>query len=243
MAYEFFNGEIVGIIPITPTVKRFLLKVSDLDNFDFKPGQFVMLDLPIESKRTTRSYSIASAPNGTNIFELVIVLKPDGAGTPYLFDDVLVEVGTPILISQAIGKFTLPEDMNADEDICFICTGTGIAPFRAMIQQMLKMGDTGRYINLIFGCRYLADVLYKEEFEGLKELMPNFNYWPVLSREGEENWRGERGYVHQVYQKLYADGKPATFYICGWKDMIMQARNSLLEMGYDKAKIKFELYD
>lgn len=242
MAYEFFNGEVVDIKSVTPTIKRFFLRVNDLERFDFKPGQFVMLDLPIESKRTTRSYSIASNPDGTNIFELIIVLKPDGAGTPYLFDDVKVEIGTPVRISQAIGKFVFPEEGVQDE-ICFICTGTGIAPFRSMIRDMITRGKTNRPINLIFGCRYQQDILYRNEFEKLKEVMPRFNYWPVLSREKGETWSGEKGYVHQVYEKLYSDKKPALFYICGWKEMIMQARNKLMEMGYDKSQIKFELYD
>lgn len=239
MAYEFHDGEVVEVRDITPVIKRFFIKVNGFKTFDFTPGQFVMLDLPIESKRTTRSYSIASNPDDSNIFELVIVLKTDGAGTPYLFDPELVKPGTPVKISQAIGKFTLPEDAN--ERICFICTGTGIAPFRSMILDMIRNGDTNKSIDLIFGCRYEGDILYRDEFEALKNDMPNFSYYPVLSRDA--NWPGEKGYVHGVYEKLYDDGKPALFYICGWKEMIMQARNKLLEMGYDKSQIKFELYD
>lgn len=239
MAYEYYNGEVVDIQDITPVIKRFFIRVNDFDTFDFAPGQFVMLDLPIESKRTTRSYSIASHPDGTNIFELVIVLKEDGAGTPYLFDHELVKPGTMVKVSKAIGKFTLPEEI--EDDICFICTGTGIAPFRSMILDMLHKGDTDKNIDLIFGCRYEHDILYRQEFEELQNTMPGFNYIPVLSRD--TNWQGERGYVHQVYEKLYNDGKPALFYICGWKEMIMQARAKLLEMGYDKSQIKFELYD
>lgn len=243
MPYEFYNGEVVDIKTVTPVLKRYFLRVNDLDRFDFTPGQFVMLDLPIESKRTTRSYSIASRPDGTNVFELVIVLKPDGAGTPYLFDASQVQIGTSVRISQAIGKFVLPPVNELPDEICFICTGTGIAPFRAMIQDMLVRGETNKNINLIFGCRYQKDILYRDEFENLKEQMPGFNYWPVLSRETEETWDGEKGYVHKVYEQLYDGNKPAMFYICGWKEMIMQARNKLLEMGYDKKQIKFELYD
>ncbi len=239
MAYEFYDGEVVEIRDITPVIKRFFIKVNDFDTFDFAPGQFVMLDLPIESKRTTRSYSIASNPNGTNIFELVIVLKTDGAGTPYLFDYDQVKPGTPLKISKAIGKFTLPGHI--ENEICFICTGTGIAPFRSMILDMIHEGQTNHHINLIFGCRYAGDILYREEFESLKSQMPHFNYYPVLSRDSD--WPGEKGYVHGVYEKLYSDGRPALFYICGWKEMIMQARGKLLDMGYDKSQIKFELYD
>lgn len=59
------------------------MEVPELASFDFQPGQFVTLDLPIHEKlnKRWRSYSIASWPDGSNVFELVIVLDKDGAGT------------------------------------------------------------------------------------------------------------------------------------------------------------------
>jgi ferredoxin-NADP reductase len=49
--------------------------------------------------------------------------------------------------------------------------------------------------------------------------------------------------VHAVYEELFSDKRPATFYICGWHEMLADARVRLQEMGYDKNKIKFESYD
>ncbi len=236
MAYDFFPGIIKDIIKETETVKRFFIELINQEVFDFTPGQFIMLDLPIKSKRTTRSYSIASNPSSTNVIELIIVLKPDGAGTPYLFNSA--KIGTPIKVSKAIGKFVLPEQ--EPDEICFICTGTGVAPFRSMILDKIKKQKLNRKIHLIFGCRYEDDILYREEFERIEKYYPNFNYYAVLSRG---KWLGRMGYVHSVYKELYKDKRPSLFYICGWKNMIIDTRNNLLEMGYDKQNIKFELYD
>ncbi|MBL7922895.1 MAG: oxidoreductase, partial [Bacteroidia bacterium] len=74
MAYHFSDATIVKIIDETEKVKRYFFKVPDEVPFSFKAGQFIMLDLPIDSKYTNRSYSIASAPSADNIFELCIVL-------------------------------------------------------------------------------------------------------------------------------------------------------------------------
>ena len=73
MSLEWQNGKVVNIIDETPSTRRYFIEATDLETFDFKPGQFVTLDLPIHEKKNKRwrSYSIASAPNGTNIFELV----------------------------------------------------------------------------------------------------------------------------------------------------------------------------
>jgi CDP-4-dehydro-6-deoxyglucose reductase len=80
------------------------------------------------------------------------------------------------------------------------------------------------------------------EMEKLSQTMPGFSFTTVLSRE-ESPSIGKKGYVHQVYQELYADKRPANFYLCGWKVMIKEAIQNLQDMGYDKKAIKFELYD
>src|SRR6476646_8500235 len=123
------TGKVIRIEDATPTTKRFWIEIPELERFDFKPGQFVTLDLPIHEKKNKRwrSYSIASHPDGTNIIELVIVLLDGGAGTHYLFENI--EIGSELLLRGPQGVFTLPETI--DKDLFFICTGTGVAPFRS----------------------------------------------------------------------------------------------------------------
>ena len=241
MAYQFYNSTITDIIDESPNVKRFFFQIPGVEKFDFIAGQFVMLDLPIDSKVTTRAYSIASPPSGDNIIELVIVLKEDGLGTPYLFKNM--KVGTQVPLSQPLGKFIQPRPSSFETDLCFICTGTGIAPFRSILLDIYNHSVPHKNIQLVFGCRYQQDILYKKEMEELETKLENFQFIPVLSREPIETWKGETGYVHKVYQKLYGDKRSGLFYICGWKVMIMEARKNLLDMGYDKKEIRFELYD
>jgi ferredoxin-NADP reductase len=49
--------------------------------------------------------------------------------------------------------------------------------------------------------------------------------------------------VHGVYEQLMK-GKTAMphFYLCGWKDMITEARQRIQDLGVDKKSIHFELY-
>ena len=75
--------------------------------------------------------------------------------------------------------------------------------------------------------------------EALQDRIPGFHYYPTLSRE---NWEGRQGYVHGIYEELCADKPEANFFICGWKDMIDEARRRILEMGYEKKQIHYELY-
>lgn len=238
MSYTFNPCHVTKIISETDLVKRFFFKVSNENTFDFKPGQFVMLLLPIESKYQNRSYSIASPPFGDNTFELAIVLNPKGLGTPYLWEKV--EIGSAIEVSKPLGKFILQEPI--EEDICFIGTGTGIAPLRSMILHIINNNIPYKNIYLIFGNRWEKDILYFKEFKELAENHKNFNFIPVLSRDNP-GWTGKKGYVHEIYQEIFSDKRNASFYMCGWKDMLKDARLNLEKMGYDKKKIRFESYD
>lgn len=241
MAYHFYTSEVIDIIDENPLVKRFFFRIPEVTDFKYGAGQFVMLDLPIESKIKTRSYSIASAPDGGNVIELLISLNPEGLGTPYLFNEI--KVGSKLPLSQPAGKFMQPPAATVDTDVCMICTGTGIAPFRAYVKDLINRNIQHKNIDLIFGCRYEKDILYRQEMEELTKTLPGFRYTAVLSREQTSEWQGEKGYVHAIYEKLFAAKQPAMFYICGWKVMIKEARDRLQAMGYDKKQIKFELYD
>lgn len=228
----------------TPNTRRFWLQIPELERFDFVPGQFISLDLPIHEKphKRLRSYSIASAPDGTNTVELVIVKLEGGAGTEYLFSEG--REGLEIMVRGPQGVFTLPQ--NLEQDLYFICTGTGIAPFRSMLHYIDRNNLPHKSITLIFGTRTKEDLLYYEEMQQLAQNIPQFFYYPTLSRE---KWEGCCGYVHTVYEQLVTERRngseelqPAAFYLCGWKNMVDEAKARILNLGYDKKSIHLELY-
>jgi glycine betaine catabolism B len=231
------KGKVIRIENETTDTKRFWIEVPELASFDFIPGQFVTLDLPIHEKvnKRWRSYSIASWPDGTNVFELVIVLDKRGLGTPYLFNEI--NIGSDLTFRGAQGVFTLKEPL--DKDIFMICTGTGIAPFRSMVNHIKNHNIPHQNIYLVFGCRTKNTLLYYNELTNLQHELPGFKYLPTLSRE---EWEGHSGYVHTIYESLCVERKPANFFLCGWKGMIDEAKKRITDMGYDKKAIHQEIY-
>ena len=231
------KGKVIRIENETAVTKRYWIEVAELTAFDFIPGQFVTLDLPIHEKanKRWRSYSIASWPDGTNVFELIIVLDEKGAGTNYIFHEVIV--GSELVFRGAQGVFTLKEPL--DKDLYLICTGTGIAPFRSMVHDIKNKSTPHKNITLIFGCRTKDSLLYYNEMKELAASLPGFNYIPTLSRE---EWEGRTGYVHNIYEELCSDKKPAAFMLCGWRGMIDEAKQKILDMGYDAKDIHVEIY-
>lgn len=236
----WYNAKIINILDETSFVKRFFLEVLDVNLFDFKAGQFITFDLPIGEKRLQRwrSYSIASAPNESNIIELCIVRLEGGLGTDYLFEQA--KIGTFLKFKGPDGTFCLPE--NLDRNIVMICTGTGLAPFRSMLFDVFQHQKAHKKLHLIFGCRFEKDILYRSELEALSKNNSTFTYDIALSREViEETYQG---YVHQIYLEKYENNIENTlFYICGWSKMIDECvANLLLKMGCDRKQIIYELY-
>ncbi|CAF3875700.1 unnamed protein product [Rotaria magnacalcarata] len=211
-------GKVIRIENETATTRRIWIEIAETNNFQFKAGQFVTLDLPIHEQKNKRwrSYSIASAPDNSNVIELIIVLLEGGAGTTYIFNEI--SVGSEITLRGPLGKFVLPEEI--DTDIFLICTGTGIAPFRKF-----------------------SDALYEKELEEIQSKYSGIYYHPVFSREHEVPTGKYKGYVHTVYEQFTQENKqPARFYLCGWKNMIDEAKERILALGYDKKAIHLEIY-
>ena len=146
-------------------------------------------------------------------------------------------VGTELKFRGPQGVFKLKEPL--DDDIFLICTGTGIAPFRSMVHHVNNNKIPHKNIYLIFGCRSKNDLLYHDELKTLAKNLPGFIYIPTLSRE---EWEGHTGYVHPVYESLCEERKPARFFLCGWKGMVDEAKNRIMEMGYDTKAIHTEVY-
>ena len=250
MLQPWRTGKIIRIENETAATRRFWIEVPELERFDFKPGQFVTLDLPIHEKvnKRWRSYSIASWPDGTNVFELVIVLLDGGVGTTYLFNQT--DVGSELSFRGPTGVFVLPETI--DRDLFLVCTGTGVAPFRSMVHHIRNHNIPHQNIYLIFGCRTFGDCLYANELRQLQDELPNYKYIPTYSREKEGNGEYRTGYVHAIYEELCNNNcepgqvpkvlKPSYFYLCGWKNMIDEAKQRILALGYDKKSIHLELY-
>lgn len=240
MARRWNEGEVTEITWLSKNTIQIKVKAPVGISFDFVPGQFITLDLPTGEKRLDRwrSYSIAS--NGlddSGCFELCIVKFPGGKASAYLFEEL--KIGDKLIYKGPEGQFVLPS-IPEPTKLVMVCTGTGVAPFRSMIQAIYQKVDRLQPVHLIFGCRYEEDILYREEFEKLTEQRPDFSYSIALSRE--VGWSGTKGYVHQVYETSYSQNDSVVFMLCGWTPMVEEARKRLKGLGFEDHQIRTEIY-
>lgn len=200
------------------------------DDFNYKAGQYVQVFVPGQQNITTRSYSLTTAPHQDDLGFCIKVI-PEGIGSQFL-DSLFV--GQEIEFRGPIGHFVTDE--NAQRHF-FIATGVGISPMLGMISELLsKNADT--HIYLLFGLRYEDNLFYADVLDQLQDNHPNFSYHFTLSKPGD-NWEGLHGRVTAHLNENHIND---THYICGSREMVIDVRKQLLELGADSKNIKFEIF-
>ena len=225
-------ARLIESVEIAPAVRHFVFEAPELEKLEFVPGQFVSLNATIGGKHITRAYSLASAPSGSNRFELCLNLVTEGAFSPHLF---AMKTGDEVEMRQPLGMFTL---RNPPRDSILIATGTGIAPMRSILLQHL----TDVAFTLLFGVRHEHGLLYRQEFEEMAQRVPTFKFVPTLTRP-DPSWTGRSGRVQEHLREAIGDRRDIDVFICGLKPMVNEVRNILREMGFDRKQIFFEKYD
>jgi len=228
------------VIKETKSNWRFIFEDPLYEKLEFIPGQLIQLCArPGEENAVIRNYSVASWPDGTNNLELIITYLEGGAMSEYLFKEA--KVGDEFVYRGPMGVFTLPETI--DRDIFFISTGSGISPFRSMVNWIAENGITTQNIKLFFGTRTQEDICYRGEMELIEQIHPNFEFVPCLSRE-DEFWKGKKGYVHEHYLDLIDNmSQKPLVYFCGWTKMIDEGRQHLADRGFKMTEdIRVEIF-
>lgn len=222
-----FRSKVLDVINLTSSVKHLTFSVPE--EFNFYPGQFISIILSKEGKEIRRPYSIASQPSKKSV-DLCIKIIKNGLLTP-LIDSL--KIGDEIEVLGPMGNFIIKD---FSKDLIFISTGTGIGPFRSVINNLLENNFKNKII-LLTGYRIEEDVLYESEFKELEKKFKNFFYYRILSRSEKE----ENGYVQKLVEKnLNSENH---YYICGLKEMVNSVKEILENNKIPKENIFFEKYD
>ncbi len=200
---------------------------------------------------TPRLYSIASAPGvhpGEVHLTIAVVryhnFERDRAGlaTGFIADRVTVgETRIPVFI-QPTREFVIPED--GSRDVIMVGPGTGIAPFRAFLEQRELDGATGRNW-LIFGEWFeKTTFFYEEEFAAWQESGLLARLDTAFSRD-----QSEKVYVQHRLQQAGAEvwewlEGGAYFYVCGDKDyMAKDVHQALIDIAQEHGGLSEEEAD
>ncbi|EIK95626.1 CDP-6-deoxy-L-threo-D-glycero-4-hexulose-3-dehydrase reductase [Pseudomonas sp. M47T1] len=208
------------ITRLAENVVEVVLRVPPTSKLHYLPGQY--LDV-IGEGGLRRSYSIANAQRADGKLELQIREVEQGSMSQYWFGSA--KPNDLLRLEGPLGTFCL-RDKSAST-LVFLATGTGIAPVKAILEQLLstpKLAE-GKNIRIYWGGRTAADIYWTPQLDGLSA-----SFIPVLSRASAD-WQGRTGYVQAALLDDAIDLAQAVVYACGSEDMIHSAREALTVAG------------
>lgn len=144
-----------------------------------RAGQYTWLGLDLDGERVSQPYSLLSAP-GEQPLEFFFYTYEEGDLSSALSRR---KAGDTVWVKQQPeGTLTL-EHVASTELLCLIATGTGVAPFIAMLQTD-EPWQRFDHVVLVYAVRQAADLCYTSLFEDLQRRFPErFTLVPFISRE------------------------------------------------------------
>lgn len=249
-----FEARLAKAQTLTPSVRELVFERVDGAAMSFVPGQWVSTTfvagegpaLPpglAADPEMKRSYSIASAPDGSPRFEIAVTRVQGGPGSARLH---ALQPGAVLRFVGPQGFFTRPAG-TSEQPALMVATGTGVAPMRSMLRAAVSQGSRSN-VWLLLGVRREEEILYEEEFRALARAHSFFRFEPTLSQP-RGPWEGRRGYVQTHVRELWSellargDGLPHA-YVCGLERMVGSVRDLLRkEMGLPRQQVHSERYD
>jgi CDP-4-dehydro-6-deoxyglucose reductase len=113
--------------------------------------------------------------------------------------------------------------------LVFLCTGSGFAPVKSMIESLLEAKSL-RNIHIFWGGRFMEDLYSDLPFMWAREF-ENIQFTPVLSREKNLPGNARSGYVQNALVEQYENLSEAEVYACGSEEMIHDARKLMIKNG------------
>jgi ferredoxin-NADP reductase len=220
---DWRSARVVEIRPETPRATTFRLALPE--PVAHRPGQHVVVRLTAPDGYTAqRSYSIASAPDGSDELELTVERLEGGEVSTFLHDEVVVgdllEVGGPIG-----GWFV----WDGEAPAVLVGGGSGLVPLMAMLRHARRLGRS-ELVRLAVSVRSPADLLYAAELPGPETTV-------VYTREAGSD--RPPGRLMAADLDVLPD---ATAYVCGSSPFADAASRILVDLGQPVDRIRVERF-
>ena len=235
-----FETEVVSIKDLTYDIKEVTFRLIDPADIEFKAGQYVQIEVPgyeLVDEPVYRAYSVASAPGSNRSVELEIRLVPDGICTTFVHK--YLKEGDRVTLNGPYGDFFLRE---SDRDIIFIAGGSGMAPVKSILLNMIDKG-VERKTQYFFGGKAMKDLFLLDEMKSCETKLPNFEFIPALSEpDPDDDWTGQTGLITEVVDRLVKRADEKEAYLCGSPNMIDACVEVLLQKGVTEDRIFYDKF-
>ena len=211
----------------TSTARTFRMAMSE--HTEYLAGQHMVLRLTAPDGYTaSRSYSIASAPDGSNEIELTVEHLEDGEVSSFLHDEVVV--GDQLEIRGPIGGWFV---WRGHGSALLVGGGSGVVPLMSMLRLARQTGSSD-LVHLVVSARTPEDLYYASELTGPEVTV-------LYTRAVPDGWSRPAGRI------TAADLPPSaaevdTAFVCGSAGFADRATDVLASVGIPTDRIRVERF-
>ena len=200
---------------------------------DYRAGQYVSVECKYQP-RLWRVYSAANAPRKDGSIDFHV--RALGAGWVSSSLVRRVKKGDMLRLGAPMGSMTL--DRRSTRDIVCIAGGTGLAPIKALIEELTRANRT-RWVHVFFGARDRDD-LY--DLGALNRLAARYPWLSVVtSCSDDPTFPGEQGNISDVVAR-YGPWSDHDFFVSGSGAMVKSSLKTLAELQIPSIRIKYDSF-
>ncbi|MCW2642027.1 MAG: putative oxidoreductase [Dactylosporangium sp.] len=204
-----------------------------LQPIQYEPGQYLSVETRYQP-RLWRMYSPANAVRMDNTIDFHV--RAIGAGWVSSALVRKLQPGDMVRLAAPMGSMML--DRKSSRDIVFVAGGTGLAPIKAMIEELAKF-NRNRWVHVFFGAKDRDD-LY--DLETLNEIASRFPWLSVVPACSEDpTWDGEQGNISDVIVR-HGPWDNHDVFVSGSPSMVKATMRSLAEMRVPSIRIKYDAF-
>lgn len=222
--------ECVSVLPEAPNTATFTFRAPSGALFDFQPGQFMTLEIPIPGGPLHRTYTISSSPSRPRSLSITAKAQDSSIGTRWMLDNLAP--GTRIKAIGPAGLFSMSQ--HPAEKYLFISAGSGITPMMSMATYMFDLG-TGSDLVLINCARRPSEIIFRERLEHMASRDPGIDLkFVVKEPDRYRPWTGYQGMFNQLMLGLMTpDYLEREVFCCGPESFMQSVRDALAGFGFD----------
>ncbi|MEA3227014.1 MAG: FAD/NAD(P)-binding protein [Planctomycetota bacterium] len=204
---KVYKCEIINIVELTDTEKLYHLKIMDNAErqlFEFRPGQFVMLEVPGFGEVPI---SISSSSNNREYIELCV--RKSGRTTDILHR---AQMGAKLGIRGPFGT-SFPMEKMAGSNILLVAGGLGLAPLRAPIYWVSEHRDEFKDVHVLYGTKDADQMLFTYQYEEW-EKVDHIKLLTIVEKANGD-WKGRTGLITDLFKEIDIAPDDTHAIVCG----------------------------
>ena len=222
--------ECAMVVPETSDTATFTFRAPSGAWFDYQPGQFITLDLPVPGGNVQRTYTISSSPSRPLSISVTVKAQMGSIGTRWMLDHLRPGMRLKAFGPAGIFSFLRHEAPK----YLMISAGSGITP---MMSMTTWAWDSGEMPDIVFvhAARAPSDIIFRQRLEGMADRVPGLQLrFTVEESDPFRTWHGYRGRLNQIMLGLMApDYLEREVFCCGPEPFMQAVRDMLIALGYD----------